>query len=54
MLILVAQAYAKRGDTKRADEFFDKAQATLQAGLQKPAASGPLSSKMTRFLFATR
>jgi tetratricopeptide (TPR) repeat protein len=42
MLILVAQAYAKRGDTKRADEFFDKAQATLQAGLQKPAASGPL------------
>jgi tetratricopeptide (TPR) repeat protein len=40
MLTAVAQAYAKRGDTKLAGQFFDKAQATLQAGLQKPAATG--------------
>jgi hypothetical protein len=42
MLIAVAQAYARRGDSKLADQFFDKAQATLQSGLQKPAASGPI------------
>ena len=36
MLIAVAQAYASRGDTKQADQFFDKAQTALQAGLQKP------------------
>jgi tetratricopeptide (TPR) repeat protein len=39
MLTAVAQAYAKRGDTKMAAQYFDKAQAILQAGLQK-AASG--------------
>jgi hypothetical protein len=40
MLTVVAQAYAKRGDAKLADQFFNKAQATLQTGLQKPTASG--------------
>jgi hypothetical protein len=40
MLMAVAQAHARRGDTKRADQFFDKAQAALQAALQKPAAGG--------------
>jgi tetratricopeptide (TPR) repeat protein len=36
MLIAVAQAYAKRGDTKRADQLFDEARAAIQTGLQKP------------------
>jgi tetratricopeptide (TPR) repeat protein len=40
MLMAVAQAYAKRGDTKRADQFFDKAGAAIQTGLQKPPAGG--------------
>jgi tetratricopeptide (TPR) repeat protein len=40
MLIAVAQAYAKRGDARRADQFFDKAQAAIQTGLQKPPAGG--------------
>jgi tetratricopeptide (TPR) repeat protein len=42
MLTAVAQAYAKRGDKKLADQIFDKAQATLQTGLQKPAANDPV------------
>ena len=40
MLMAVAKAYAKRGDTKRANQFFDKARAAIQTGLQKPPAGG--------------
>jgi tetratricopeptide (TPR) repeat protein len=42
MLTAVAQAYAKRGDKKLADQFFDKAQATLETGLQKPVTNDPV------------
>jgi Flp pilus assembly protein TadD len=42
MLTAVAQAYAKRGDKKLADQFFDKAQATLETGLRKPVANDPV------------
>jgi tetratricopeptide (TPR) repeat protein len=43
MLTAVAQAYAKRGDTKMAAQYFDKAQASLQAGLQKAASGAPVA-----------
>ena len=42
MLTAVAQAYTKRGDTKMAAQYFDKAQAILQAGLQKAASGAPV------------
>ena len=38
----MAQAYTKRGDTKMAAQYFDKAQAILQAGLQKAASGAPV------------
>lgn len=38
MLTAVAQAYAKRGDTKMAAQYFDKAQAVLEAGLKTAPA----------------
>jgi tetratricopeptide (TPR) repeat protein len=46
MLTAVGQAYVKRGDTRTAQGFFDKAKATLEAGLGQPNAVGSTATQL--------